>query len=320
MKKLVKLLYLITIALTFYSCNNNFEPNAPFRERYALNGIMRSDTNLQVVTLSKSYEPANGINPLTNTEDPSIANAQVNMWYRDTLYQMRDTTIARQDTSRYTDSVHYYYVNNLKPEGNQYIDIEVLLPNGILLKSSTQLPDVEPGSFFDKSSDISVPPLDTNQNDITVRWKLFDNTIYSPKINIIYYVKGSPVEHKWEVPLYYTTENGQDTAIYPQPTKTNWVSVSMETIEKVLNQIPQGGNRHNFSITNLNVEVVVYDVNLSTYYLSLQNGLDAFTVRLDPPDYSDIQGGYGIFGSYYRIDYNIPFSYNYLRSLGFEFQ
>jgi hypothetical protein len=277
---------------------------------------MRSDTTLQIVTLTGSYEPGDGFNPLTNHQNPAIANAQVNMWYKDTLYQMRDTIIMRQDTSRYKDPVHCYYVNNLKPQYNEYIDIEALLPNGLLLQSSTKLPDVAPNSFFDKNNDRTIPP--TDKDSITVKWAALDNTIYSPKIYIIYYVKGSTQERKWPVPLFYTSENGVDTDVYPKQTKTNYVNISMETIEKVINEIPQGDYKKNYSISALEVEVVVYDENLTTYYLSLQNGLDAFTVRLDNPDYSNVQGGYGIFGSYYRTDYSIRISYNYLESLGFE--
>ncbi len=98
MKKSLKLFLLLTSAFLFYSCNNTFDPNAPFRQRYALNGIMRNDTTLQIVTISKSYEPADGFNPLTSHQDPAVTNAQVNMWYKDNLYQMRDTTIVRHDT------------------------------------------------------------------------------------------------------------------------------------------------------------------------------------------------------------------------------
>ena len=106
--------------------------------------------------------------------------------------------------------------------------------------------------------------------------------------------------------------------VYPTQTKKNYVSIDMETIKRALDEIPQGGSKKNYSIAGLNVEVIIYDENLATYYLSLQNGLDAFTVRLDSPDYSNITGGYGIFGSYVRIDYYIRFSRSYITSLGFE--
>ncbi len=319
MKKYLLLFFItITAALLTYSCNNTFNPNAPFRERYDLTGIIRSDTSLQIVTISRSYEAADDYNPLTNTQDPAVIGARVNMWYRDTLYPMRDTTIVRTDTSHYKGSVHCYYVNNLKPVGNEYVDVEALLPSGFLLQSSTKLPDVEQYGFFSSESDSLVPPVNGNEY-VTVNWAKFDNTIYSPKIYIVYFTNGSSVEKKWEVPLYFVSNNGTQNPVYPKQTDVNSVQISLSTIEQILNEIPQGNlNKNDISIAWLQVEVVVYSVNLSTYYLSLQTGLNSYTVTLDMPDYSNVQGGYGIFGSYVRTDYNIRFRRDYLKSLGYD--
>ncbi len=318
MKRTAVILSLVISALLFYACNNAFEPNAPFRARYILTGIMRSDTSLQVVTISKSYIPGDKFNPLTNTVDPAVIGAQVNLYYRDTLYPMRDTTIVRQDTSRYKDSVHCYYVKNLKPEQNEYLDIQAVMPNGILLKSSTQLPEADPGSFFNQFDDKSVPPPDPGKDYVTVEWASMPGIIYVPKIYIIYYVKNSSVKKEWPVPLYYDTENGKQVPIYPRETRINFVNISMATITQALNEIPQGDYKKNYSIGGFDVEVTVYDQYLSRYYLSLQTGADSYTVKLDAPDFSNVDGGYGIFCSYSKTDYQIRFTYQYLQSQGFE--
>ena len=316
MKKYVILLIMISLAMINYSCKNTFDPNAPFRERYALNGILRSDTTMQIVTLSRSYVPGDGFNPSTNNQDPAVIGAQVNIWYRDTLYPMRDTTIVRTDTSRYKDSVHCYYVNNLMPEENQYVDIEALLPNGRLLQSSTRLPEVGPDNFFDNNSDKTIPP--TGKDFIYINWASQANIIYSPRVYIIYYPAGSTEQKEWPVPLFFVNEGGKQVPVYINQSNTNFVSVSMGTIGEYLNQIPQGGNKKDYSIAGLKIEVLVYDTNLSTYYLSLQTGLDSYTVKLDSPDFSNVQGGYGIFASYVKADFNLKFTYNYLKAMGFE--
>ena len=315
MKKFGILLSAIFLALLCYSCNNTFDPNAPFRERYALNGIMRNDTTMQIVTLTRSYQPSDGVNPLSNTQDPAIVGAEVNLWYKDTLYPMRDTTFVRTDTSRYKDSVHCYYVSNLMPEENQYVDIEALLPNGRLLKSSTQLPDIGYGSFWDGSNDLTIPP--TGKDFIYISWTTQPGIIYSPRAYIVYYVLGSSVPQEFLLPLFFINQDGKQVPVFTNPSKTNFVQINMGTITQYLNEIPQGGNKKNYSIGGLTIEVLVYDQYLSTYYLSLQAGLDAFTVRLDSPDFTNVQGGYGIFGSYVKTDWNLKFTYNYLKSLGF---
>ncbi len=316
MKKTGMLLILFSFALLDYSCNNAFDPNAPFRERYVLTGIMRSDTTLQVVTLTRSYEPSDGINPLSNTQDPAIVGAQVNLWYKDTLYEMRDTTLVRIDTSRYKDSVHCYYVNNLKPEENQYVDIEALLPNGRLLQSTTQLPEVSPVGFFDENSDKNIPP--TGKDFIYVSWTSLPGIIYSPRAYITYYTAGSSVEKHLQLPLFFINEGGKQSPVYSNQSNINFVSINMATIAQYLDELPQGGSKKDFSIAGLSVEVIVYDQNLSTYYLSMQTNKNSFTVSLDNPDFTNIQGGYGIFASYERTVYKLKFTYTYLKALGFE--
>jgi hypothetical protein len=316
MKRFRILLLVIPFMLLNYACNNTLEPNAPFRQRYALNGIMRSDTSLQIVTLTKSYEPSDGYNPLTNTEDPAVIGAQINIWYKDTLYPMRDTTIVREDTSRYQDSVHCYYVNNLKPEENQYLDIQAVMPNGILLQSTTQLPEVDSYGFFDSNDDVSIPP--TDKDYVYVGWNAQPNIVYAPRIYIIYHHPlGSSTAQKMPVPLFFTNDNGNQTPIYEYPSEDNSVQISMETIKQYLNNIVQGDDKTNYYINGLEIELVSYDVNLSTYYYSIQTSQNDVTVQLDRPDFSNVQGGYGVFGSYVRTTYNLKFTQDYLKSLGF---
>lgn len=316
MKRFFQIIILVLPAL-FYSCDVPLNPNAPFRQRYALTGIMRNDTSVQIITLTKSYQPTGGLNPLTNTTDPAVIGAEVNMWYRDTLYELRDTTIVRNDTSQYKDSVHCYYVNNLQPQPGEYIDIEAVLPNGLLLQSTTKLPDAQSYGFFNAEDDRTIPPAD-GRNYIFIGWKQFPDILYQPKVVITYYVKGSTVQQEKEVPLYYDNINGVTNPIYPTQTKVNSFSISLETINRALNEIPQGNNdKLQYTIANIDVKMIVYDENLTTYYSSLQTGVDAFTVRLDQPDFSNIIGSFGIFGSYVRTDFYIKFTAEYLKALGY---
>ncbi|MCL5028099.1 MAG: DUF4249 domain-containing protein [Bacteroidetes bacterium] len=308
-----KIIFILPVV--FYSCDVPLNPNAPFRQRYALTGIMRNDASVQLITLTKSYQPSDGLNPLSNTNDPAVIGAEVNMWYRDTLYELRDTTILRTDTSQYKDSVHCYYVNNLQPQPGEYIDIEAVLPNGLLLQSTTKLPDVQSYGFFSSQDDRTIPPAD-GRNYIYIGWEQIPNILYHPRVVITYYVKGSTEKREKEVPLYY--DNGNSTPIYPAQTKVTFFTIDLATINRALNEIPEGNNdKLQYTIANIDVQMIVYDENLTTYYSSIQTGVDAFTVRLDQPDYSDITGGFGIFGSFVRTDFYIKFTAEYLKALGY---
>ncbi|MGD1005803.1 MAG: DUF4249 family protein [Ignavibacteriaceae bacterium] len=304
-------------AVIFYSCEVPFNPNAPIRQRYVLTGIMRNDTSIQIVTLTKSYQPSVGLNPISNTEDPSVTDAEVDIWYRDTLYELRDSSVMRTDTSQYKDSVHFYYAKNLQPAAGEYVDIQAILHNGIVLQATTQMPAVSQSDFFDADDDVTIPST-AGRSFIYIGWQAIANVYYQPRIVIDYYIKGSTDLQTKVVPLYYITENGNQTPVYPTQTTENFFDIDTSVINNALNEIPQNGlSKFNYTIADIDIQMIVYDEYLSTYFSSLQEGADAFTVQLNQPDYTNIQGGYGIFASYIRTDLYIRFTADYLSSLGY---
>ncbi len=319
MKKNVLYICTALFILINYSCNNTFEPNAVFRERYVLTGIMRSDTTLQIVTITHTYRPeGTNINPYSYTDAPYVIGAEVNMWYREKLYELRDTTLTRIDTTRYNEPVHCYYVNNLKPASNEYIDIEALLPNGLLLQSTTLTPAADSLSFFDYNSD-KVIPNQSLDNNINIAWKPLEKVLYSPRMEIVYFKSGDPTKYLKEVPLFYYDDNGISTPIFPKASSASALTVNLSTITRALQEISAGDeNKDNYSIVEMNVNVIAYDPFLSSYYSSIQAPTNGFVVTLDEPDYTNIQGGYGIFGSYIKRVHRITFTGDYLSQFGYH--
>ncbi len=316
MKKIILSTLLILTVLMIYSCEDTLDPNAPFRERYVLTGVIRSDTSLQVVTVTKSYRPPQ-LDPYSYKDDPAVAGAEVNMWYKDTLYELRDTVLMREDSSHFSYPIHCYYVNNLRPAPDQYVDIEALLPNGLLLQSFTKTPEVD-YSFFNPSSDQAIPPTQ-HPSYFYVKWKQLDNELYSPKIQIVYYIKGNPDKQIMLVPLRYFQKNGTNIPIYPQQTNVNEITIDMETINATMRTIARDDPaKGNYSIVEMDVQMIVYDPNLSTYYSSMQEATDGFTVKLDQPDFSNVTGGFGIFGSYVKTELKVKFSKEYLKTFGYN--
>ncbi len=315
MKRYFVITVIILSSLIDFSCDESINPNAIFRERYSLNGIMRSDTSYQIITLSHSYQP-NEDDPLTYVDDPSIQGVEVNIYYNNKLYRMRDTAIARMDTARYKSPIKYYYNSNLKPGPNQAIEIDALLSNGLLLQSITFTPDVSKIGFFDFGSDRLIPPAFGSR--VAVKWKNLTNVIYAPKINLNYYIKGDTSLHKKEVPLFYYLNNGKSTPIYATPITTPNLFIEIGTISKFLDEFPSDGNtKKDYSIISLTIELQVFDEYLTKYYSSIRQGIDGFTIKLDNPDYTNIKGGFGVFGSYIKTSYELKFVSNYLSSLGY---
>ncbi len=72
-------LNIIFAALLLYSCEVPLNVDAPFRQRYVLNGIMRGDSSIQYLTITRTYRPVNNINPTSDTSDKSVIGANVNL-------------------------------------------------------------------------------------------------------------------------------------------------------------------------------------------------------------------------------------------------
>jgi hypothetical protein len=316
--KIIFLLNIILAIFFLFSCEAPFNVDAPFRQRYVLNGIMRNDSSVQYVTITRTYRPPNETNPSSDTSDKSIIGANVNIWYQDTIYTLRDSSLFI-DTSSVRDTVHFYYIRNLKPDPGQSVQIQALLPNGLLLQSNTTLPNVSSGGFFDPTSDILVPPVNGNSY-IYILWQSL-GFVYQPKIMIEYYKVGSTQIQYHQVPLIYTNKNGNSAPIYPGPTTNNYLKIDILAISSALNEIATNEqDKTHYSILGIDIQLLVYDQNISTYYSSNQNSINDFTVIINPPDYSNIQGGYGIFGSFSRTDYYLKFNTKYLDTLGYGFQ
>lgn len=316
MKKKLTLVLIIVISILFFlSCDETLNPNAPFRERFSLNGIMRSDTSLQVITITHSYQPLDN-NPLSYTEDPAITNAEVNVYYDNKLYRMRDTSIVRTDTSHYNSSVRFYYNPELKPEANKTIEVDALLPNGLLLQSVCITPDVEEIGFFSYENPRLIP--DGTKSKIRIAWKDIEGVLYDYKLILKYRVKGDSSLYKREIPILYSGIPNNPKPVYPIPVEDAKLDFDVETLTRSLNSLPEDGKtKKDYSFDGIDFALIVYDENLSKYFYSIRQAADGFTVRLDNPDYTNIKGGFGIFGSYVKTVYQLKIRADYLTSLGF---
>ena len=132
-KKLVLFVCIVTLLISF-SCDDNFNPKAPFKEQYVLNCIIRGDSATQIAVLSKTYD-VSGFDPNNNNIDPSISDAQVYLKWKGKLYQLSDSSIARTDTSKYKGPIKFYYSKAFTPAPNDSVEITAIPAPGVLLTS-----------------------------------------------------------------------------------------------------------------------------------------------------------------------------------------
>ncbi len=313
-KILALLLFGSLLALT--SCEDAFSPKGKYDERYSLNCIVRSDTMFQVATTFKSYN-VSGVDPYENTTDSFIEGVFLRMWNGDDLYVFRDSTIERPPDSRYDTPIHFYYIDNYSPQPGDNLEIEALLPNGRRLRSTTQIP-LEVRKNF-SNSDNTIPPEE--KNFIRTEWQPNEiGQVFMPTMHIFYYKKenGQKVRHFKLVPWEKIIQNGEEKFIQPSPSQKPYVDYKMDLIDLAMQEISgDDPNKDNYIVLTAIIDLLVFDRNLSGYYSSVASISDEFSIRLDEIDFSNIDGGFGVFGSYYTQKFVVFFDKLYVESFGY---
>ena len=147
MKKSLLVLQII-LFMFFESCNDNFNINAPYEDVYVLNCILRNDTPVQYAIISKNIYTENGApSPASNSSAQNIQGADIKIFYNDSVFVMRDTTIQLTDSVSKTQ-VNCYYVRNLVINPSKAISIEASVPGGQELKSTIQVQEISFAKFY----------------------------------------------------------------------------------------------------------------------------------------------------------------------------
>jgi len=310
--KNLKLLSTALIVFIFVSCEEDFNPYGDYQEKFAFTCILRNDDTLQTATLFKSY--------LTPPSDPSVVGADVRVWYNDSVFVFRDTSIARTDSSTYQTPFSFYYNRKIVIGNEKLIELEVLLPNGKRLRSSSITPK---RIDYDNESEVVIPPI--SSSNVQILWNSFDTGIYfSPQLTIRYKqnVNGEIIEKTKIVPLRYIENNGEIIPVYPNPISAPTINYQLDAITKALQEISAGDpNKNNYSILQkVSFSVTAFDLPVSKYISSIGGSFDDLTVSVDVADYTNIQGGFGLFGSYSKRNYTkLRFLQDYIESFGYNF-
>ncbi len=317
MKNFLFVVIIISIFLSLISCEEDINPFDQYREKYVLNCILRGDSTYQFAAISKSYlENGNSFDV-----DPSnrfLTGADIRIWHKDDVFKFKDSTIEVSNGSGQNFLLNFYYTENFIPEPGNNVEIEALLTNGRRLKSKTTIPKVP---TFEKSvSDTLIPPAEKDY--LFIRWSRDDiDLIYASEINIYYFKKtnGVNVRHIKKVPLKYLQIDERYIPIFPQPSTSRSVTIEMDAMNRVMHEISEGDPvKDNYTILTMIIDVHVYDANLSNYYITTNQSLGEFTVQLDEIDFSNVEGGFGIFGSFFTKKFVTWFDREYIHLFGYK--
>jgi len=328
-----KILFLIVISFIFFeSCNTDFSINDPSHEDiYVLDCILQNDSSIQYAILSKNIYTESGGNPTSNSKDQYIKGANVKILYNNSVFVMRDTTLQIVIDGN-INAVNCYYIKGLIVDPGKNVSIEATAPNGKILKSTTQTPDI----YFPGNLNYNFPPghQDAYYFFAEYGWSWLVNNIAStdilnlPQIEVYYkkYEGGIFVEKKITVTLGYVAVPDTSTHINPafEPTGPSYIYGTKEFLDIVNAKMQEisgnDPNKRNYIIEKATFSVLAVDPLLSTYYTQYTTYSQSFSVKLYPPENSNIQGGKGIFGIYYKYSKPLNVDSMYVHSFGYQYK
>lgn len=217
-------------------------------------------------------------------------------------------------------------------EPGAIISIEAALPDGQILKSTSHIPVTYfvlssfPQSFYSslnqRGSYIKYPFYSWlfKNNNIEIK-----NILSLPQLEIDYeeHEGGAYLNKKTLVPLTYgsiTDTSGTIPSLDLNFSFNYYTSTTLETINKTMQEISgSDAYKSNYIITRVIFSVTSMDPDLSRYYSAYEVWLNSFTVKLRPTDYSNIQGGKGIFGIYYKYSNSLGVDKVYINSFGYQY-
>lgn len=318
MKKNILFVCLVSMSFLFFcSCEDDFSPYGEFNERYIFNCILNPDSNSQTATLSHSYY-YEGLNPSDHNDDPNIAGAHVRISFLDSVQILNQDFVLRNDQTRYKEPTAIYSANDFSPKPDTEYKIEILMPDGRRLHSKTRTPAKV---FFNtgKSDNIIPPP---NKEYVEVFWDSPGQDLYVVPIFTIIFLKNGPNGQERrvkKVPVKYVKNEDIYVPHFPEPAYLTKIHAEVDAFSRALREISEGDpNKSNYTIYAFILEIRIYDKYLTDYFASQRDGADSFTLNVAEKDYTNIENGYGIFGSYILQETSIKFSHDYIRSFGYN--
>jgi hypothetical protein len=292
----------------FVSCNKEFDPRAPLDNVIVVFSVLSTDRDAQFVRVQSSYmSPA--YDPTSYTSDNSLTDAIVSIKTSNGTFLFRDTTLERSDTSRYNFPVRTFVLAPFTPiRGTTYQVIVQSASRGPAY-ASVLMPGQSSITLGAGVKDVLQHPEKYSQNTPMLFLLHLSGVSrgYLARL-IIYYdvLKGRQwFEERAEIPVTSSDSSSYslDVPVYPQlvlkPSGSQigltYLNGYYKAIINVINS-KYSSNRLIFKWTTL--VVLQADANLFDYYRSVHPGMDPFSIRLDEPIVSRLNGGLGVVGAY----------------------
>ncbi|MBI5472257.1 MAG: DUF4249 family protein [Ignavibacteriae bacterium] len=316
----------IAVALSALSCDDAVNPKTDFAAHPILYGMLARHTQYQhgsqSVVIERLYD-LEGLDPNTNTKDPTVSGAVVVLHSRfdhDTLREGK-----RSNINRYPGDQYYYYTNNYQMYPGDTVTITALLPGGERLQGSTMIPPNRPVEI--------VPPYAAGVTTLVNRFIYGDswllnwsgrNTeehLFAPSMRLVYSKIVGDIEMAATepVPLKYIQTAQGNTPVFPRVTYDTTATFDFDAMDATMAKISEGdSSKQRYKVLYFQFRLVEYDLHASRYYSSINGALDEFSIRIDETTYSNVSGGIGVVGAAVTNEFTFPIHALYARHFGYR--
>ncbi len=300
---------LLCVCLMFFSgCDSSFDPRAPLDEQIVVFSVLSTDRKSQFVRVQQTYMPRE-FNPASYITDNAVRDAIVSFRASNGVYFLRDTLLARPDTSRYTIPLRTFVLSPFTPlRGESYEVIvqsiyygvasaSVLIPGESAISLSEEMGQILDRP--DKNAQVALMTVIVRMSGVS---KGFVGRLF------LYYdvLKGSRwIEERVEIPISSADSSSYslDFPRYPQLTFTPSTSLAglyyrNGYYRAILNRVNSRYHTNRIVFKWATFVVLQADKNLFDYYSSTHQSLDPYSIRLDEPMVAGISGGLGMVGAY----------------------
>ena len=283
-------------------CREPFEPKGTYQERLVLYSILSNRSDSQYVRVYTSYNPS-GHNPLENIVDTDIQNARVTIATDSASFALTSAVIPRDDRSRYPTNIGAYVAHPFPIQFGKTYTLTVTSADG---NASASVTTPGPGLVEANNAYVMKNP-EKYTDDISAKVRLSSVTQgYILRLYVEFDTKlGSGVVHvRTEVPVA-ARPGGVAGFEYDYPMLVRRITdrflvyeivyFSLDAYKSLLQDLKTKYGE--ISLTNGTFILTQVESNLYKYF-NIANGFqDDFSIRTDLPDYSNVVGGFGVFGA-----------------------
>lgn len=295
-------------------CSEEFNPKGPYEERLVVLCFLTNRTDTVFARVYTTYNPAE-FNPYDQTSDTPVKNATVTLSTDSSFEILRDTTLRRTDTGRFSDSVKAYYTSRFRTEFGKTCLLTASAPSYPNVSASVTVPNLAALSIF--NSFYLDDPMENQMENVylvTTLGSIAKGYLARAFLEYDVSISGVLYTRRLEVPIEYgsgTLLTGLSNPLYPVLRKKSTYGdeasgfnvTSFLGCAKLIRSMYTSGTvtikRAVFVLTQ--VEPKLYN-----YYNIVNSFRDENSIRLDEPDYTNISGGLGVFGAFMEQEISLP--------------